>query len=182
MPLKCVVVPNIPFPQGIVGDQYELTDPPTGIPSGINGLELNFDLIFSFVAEDSTAPIENIKLGVGVPGVRLSSKSKNTVNISGRPVLFTNELWQFVFPSGEVRQLPPINNSPYDHIVKWLAPSPTSILHLYQFTVSVGDFLDGTYAGTGKQTIDFSVGQYFYWKYEGSLALFESIVEKGKNT
>ncbi|NBR61879.1 MAG: hypothetical protein EBT86_09595 [Actinobacteria bacterium] len=172
---KHTISPSIPFPTGITADDFAGGD--NEIPSAITGKSINFDITFSYTDDaGSPLPIEKLQVGSGVSGVSVSKKGTDTVNVSGKPALFQDEIWQFVFPNGSVVGLKPNNTQKYDHIIRWEAPGSNRYLHTYNFQYTVTDPLDLT-----ETKIKVNLTQYFYWEYFESLSLFEDLAEKGKN-
>lgn len=185
MPFKLTVTQNIPLPAGIVGDQFpDLSATPGSglLPSAYHGGELDFDIKFEYQEGEDTAPVLQVILpsSLGVEGVSATVKGADTVNIKGRAVVFTDEIWEFVFPDGTKKILPPLNGEPYKSIVKWAPPGSREKLATYNFRIKYDDNAAAATPIVGA-TVNTEVKQYFYWKYEPSLELFKVLVAKGPN-
>lgn len=186
MPATIQVTPNKPFPSGIVGDKYpDLAALPGSllVPSSFSGAEIDFDIQFGWEeGEDTTTVYEVIVDGeLGIEGLTATIVGSDTVNIKGTPVnLFPDEVFRFVFPDGTEKDLPPVNTEPYFSIIKWKQPSSREILANYKFIIKYDDNPAATVPIVG-DTVPVELGQYFYWKYEPSLALFDKLVKQGQN-
>ena len=122
-----------------------------------------------------------IPSNLGVSGITATSISADTVRIQGTPVnIFTDEIFRFVFPDRTEKNLPPDTTEPYESIVKWSPPSSREKLVTYNFIAKYDDNPAATTPIVGA-TEPVPVNQFFYWRYEPSLALFKSLVAKGKN-
>jgi hypothetical protein len=186
MPWKFTVIERIPLPSGIVGDQYPDvgTTPGSGyIPSALSGAEVDFDVKFEYSDGTDTAPVLSIIVptNLGVSGITVTKKGADTINIKGTPVnIFTDEVFRFVFPDLTEKNLPPDNTEPWKSIIKWAPPSSREKLATYNFIAKYDDNPAAAVPIVGA-TEPAPIKQFFYWRYEPSLAYFKALVAKGPN-
>lgn len=183
MAWKLTVAPLKPFPS-VAGDNYPGALPgSTFVPSAIQTVEVDFTIKFEYTDEVDTAPVSLITIppNLGVTGLVATIAGADTVRIQGTPInVFTDEIFRFVFPDHSEKNLPFDNTEPYDSIVKWAPPSSREKLVTYKFIVKYDDNPAATtpIVGASEEVI---ISQYFYWRYEPSLAAFKALVAKGKN-
>lgn len=196
MGLKYTITANIPFPSGIVGDAYTGGD--GEIKSSFPDVDVDFDIQFTYEGEADpeapppapgdppatvdTADIIDITIPSPIPveNLTITKKGLDTVNFKGKPAnIFTDEIFEFLFPDKSKKVLPSTNTENWDVIVRWAKPGTVEKKITYSFKVKYDDNAAAVVPIVGG-TVDIDFTQYFYWKFEPSLAAFQDLVKKGK--
>lgn len=181
MPVK-VTVTEISGISAIPGDTAPVGDP-AWLPSIYSAVDVEFDIVFSYVEDPDTAPILSVKLASvspAVEGLTFTNVGTDTIKVKGKAVnVFTDEVFRFLFPDKSERNLAPTNTENWDTIVKWAAPGTKEKTVSYNFTVKYDDNPAATIPIVGATTTA-TLSQNVAWLFNPSLAYFQDLVKRGK--
>jgi hypothetical protein len=181
MPVE-VTVTEISGISAIPGDSAPVGDP-AWLPSIYNAVDIEFDIVFSYVEDPDTAPILSVNLdsiSPAVEGLTFTKVGTDTIKVKGKAVnVFPDEIFRFLFPDKSERNLAPTNTENWDTIVKWAAPGTKEKTVSYNFTVKYDDNPAATIPIVGATTTA-TLSQNVVWKFDPSLAYFKDLIKKGK--
>jgi hypothetical protein len=166
-PLNPFEPPEIAQP--VIDDVYE-------------GVYFSFDLVYQLFNDLGGDPpqIENISTEVellsysssSVSGLSAQKINQNTIRVSGTIVnAFTDGFFKFLMPDNTLQVLPPDTDQEFVALVQWSPPTTKIIDFMHTIECKVTNLVDNTF-----QTDSRTFNQTVYWKYDTSLAQFQSLV------
>lgn len=139
--------------------------------STYENLNLGINLQFSYQTDDEVpVSVDITSVTMTCPSGIKYTNSGGNVNISGSITGIFNEKWDFVMKDGSVKRLPINNSEDWIAVVKWYPSSTNEALLSYNFSVKLED----------DTTVNMSIPQYIYWRWQPSLNKLKEFVSKGK--